>query len=254
MATEKICRAVLATIRKRLPRVESSPCHLEIGAGRGKLAGMIRESFGTDTHACDFHTERFNLPDVPIKQVDINLEPLPYADDSFDLVTCTEVVEHLENYHALLREAFRVLRPGGLLVLSTPNVLNMNSRLRYMCTGFVQLFGPIPLANEERFSLGSHITPIPYFYLTHSLHNTGFREISLAVDKVQRSSLVKLTLLFPVVAAGWLFFLLRESRRHMTPHNAPLVKSHNSFGMLTSRTIVVSALKGGERAVSASSL
>ena len=51
---------------------------------------------------------------------DFNIDQLPFPEGKFDLVTCTEVFEHLENYRHALREAARVLKPGGLLVVSTP--------------------------------------------------------------------------------------------------------------------------------------
>jgi SAM-dependent methyltransferase len=46
---------------------------------------------------------------------------LDFADDMFDLVFCSEVIEHLATPEVLLRESLRVLRPGGRLVVSTPN-------------------------------------------------------------------------------------------------------------------------------------
>lgn len=48
-------------------------------------------------------------------------EPLPYADGSFDLVWCSEVIEHLQDPAASLAEMRRVLKPGGTLLLTTPN-------------------------------------------------------------------------------------------------------------------------------------
>ena len=46
---------------------------------------------------------------------------LPYADHSFDLVWCTEVVEHLQKPESLFSEIDRVLRSGGIAILTTPN-------------------------------------------------------------------------------------------------------------------------------------
>jgi SAM-dependent methyltransferase len=48
-------------------------------------------------------------------------EHLPFVDGSFDLVLLSEVVEHLEAPHLSIREASRVLRPGGRLLVTTPN-------------------------------------------------------------------------------------------------------------------------------------
>jgi len=48
-------------------------------------------------------------------------EQLPFADGSFDFILLSEVVEHLEEPHMSIREASRVLRPGGRLLVTTPN-------------------------------------------------------------------------------------------------------------------------------------
>lgn len=68
---------------------------------------------------------------VEVRQVNLEREPLPFADASFDRVVFSEVIEHLV-YSPLpvLREFHRVLRPGGRVVISTPNELYVKSRLR----------------------------------------------------------------------------------------------------------------------------
>ena len=53
-----------------------------------------------------------------------SLEGLPFPDNSFDLVTCNMVVEHLPDPSRTFREFGRVLRPGGVLLIHTPNVWN----------------------------------------------------------------------------------------------------------------------------------
>jgi methionine biosynthesis protein MetW len=58
---------------------------------------------------------------------------LPFADDSFDLVVCVEVLEHLFAPHEAVREIRRVLRPGGRLVASTPNIAYWRLRANLLC-------------------------------------------------------------------------------------------------------------------------
>jgi ubiquinone/menaquinone biosynthesis C-methylase UbiE len=53
-----------------------------------------------------------------------NIEELPFAESSFDVVTANMVVEHLAQPLAVLQETFRVLKPGGVLVLHAPNYWN----------------------------------------------------------------------------------------------------------------------------------
>jgi SAM-dependent methyltransferase len=185
------------------------------------------------------------VADVNIAQLDLNAQPLPYEDECFDLVTCSEVLEHVENYRAVLREIKRVLKPGGLMVVTTPNVLNMKSRIRYLVSGFANLFGPLPVKNQDRFATSGHITPIPYFYLAHALLDSDFRELQLATDKLQRSSRVLSILFAPLAWVGWSQFLRLERNRYHTlaKENERYVKAHNSQVIRLGRTIVVSALK-----------
>jgi SAM-dependent methyltransferase len=55
---------------------------------------------------------------APVVQADL-AEPLPFAASEFDLILCALVIHHLDDREACLREFFRVLRPGGHVVVST---------------------------------------------------------------------------------------------------------------------------------------
>ena len=93
----------------------------------------------------------------------LNIESLPFADASFDLVTCTEVIEHLEHYRQTLREMHRVLKPAGRLVVTTPNILNLKSRIRFLIFGFYNLFGPLHTLESNLHDTGGHINPVSSF-------------------------------------------------------------------------------------------
>lgn len=69
-------------------------------------------------------------------EVDVD-SGLPFADASFDLVWCSEVIEHLASPSAFLSECSRVLRPGGRLVLTTPNSA-------FWLYPLARLFGKLP--------------------------------------------------------------------------------------------------------------
>jgi hypothetical protein len=66
----------------------------------------------------------------------------------------------------MLREIFRVLEPGGLTVVSTPNILNLPSRLRYLMTGFFSRFHPVP--THRAVPTAQTHYPVGYFYLAHA--------------------------------------------------------------------------------------
>ena len=244
MSTSQIYEAVARVAKGAWPST-SRLKHLDIGAGRGELIERLAAGLPLESFACDFHVELFQARGIPIEKVDLDRDKLPYAEGEFDLVTCSEVIEHLENYRALIREAHRVLKPGGLLVLTTPNVLNAYSRLRYVASGFANLFGPLPVKNDRRYSTGGHISPIPYFYLAHALLDADFERISLGIDKVQKTSVACLIFLTPLLVPGWLRFWAREKGKYrtLTPENRAEVSRHFSWPILVGRTIIVSCRK-----------
>jgi SAM-dependent methyltransferase len=250
MSTLKIYEAVInVAIGEHRGRRSLQVKHLDIGAGVGELIKLLGTRLPVESSACDYHVERFALEGIPVKKVNLNSEPLPYSDEEFDLVTCSEVVEHLENYRALIREAHRVLRPGGLLIVTTPNVLNTFSRVRYLASGFANLFGPLPVKNDKLYSTGGHISPIPYFYLAHALLDAGFHSVSLKSDKTQKTSVFWLVVLFPILWLGWLHFWSREKRKYrtLTAENRTHVSRNCSWPVLVGRTIVVSCRKSANR-------
>ncbi|MEX0942931.1 MAG: class I SAM-dependent methyltransferase [Pseudomonadales bacterium] len=222
---------------------------LDIGSGTGALISLMQVAHpGLATAACDYTDTLMTLPDQKVEVTDLNEMALPYEAEHFDLVTCTEVIEHLENYRHLVREVFRVTRPGGTAIFSTPNVLNLNSRIRFFLFGFWNLFGPLPIGRDESYSTVGHITPVSYFYLAHALAEAGFTVAGFEVDKLQRSAVPKLMLWWPFIGLfGWLA-RRREARKYQTINagNRVLVETMNSWKMLLGRTIVVVAVREGK--------
>jgi SAM-dependent methyltransferase len=102
---------------------------LDLGCGTGSAFAMLRarefEVVGIDlsSRMVAFAKQRHaNDRDIQVSRGDA--EFLPFADASFDVVTCLGMFESLPDYIPAMREIARVLRPGGLLVLSVPNQLS----------------------------------------------------------------------------------------------------------------------------------
>ena len=244
--TPKILTAAIAKAQSLLPEMRGD--HLDIGSGQGDLIELLRQNSsraGFNSRACDYTTELMKLRDVPVDVVDLNTQPLPYPDAAFDLVTCTEVIEHIEHYRETLREIHRVLRPGGVLVVTTPNILNLTSRVRFLLFGFHNLFGPLHVKESRVHSTGGHINPVSFFYLSHSLLDAGFRDVSLSVDKWQRGSMVLAVLLFPLIALYSFFSIRKERDKYGTIDgaNIAIVRALNRFEILLGRTLVVGCRK-----------
>lgn len=244
MSTEKIYQKVLeatSTYQSIVPFKR----HLDIGAGSGRLIHLLNKRFGFISSACDYTDSLMELPDQEVDIVNLNHEALPYTDASYDLVTATEIIEHLENCRQFLSEIHRVLRPGGICILTTPNILNINSRLRNLWFGFPVLFGPLTIGKRLLHSTAGHINPISYFYLAHALYEIGFSSLDLFFDKYQRSGVVWLLLLFTPLKMMSSFIYRKEIRKYGTidATNSKIVKLLNSGGMLLGRTIVITAKK-----------
>ena len=66
---------------------------------------------------------------------DLNKENIPLADNTVDIVTAFQVLEHFENYFQVMHEVHRVLKPGGFFIFSVPNQFNIANRIKFALTG-----------------------------------------------------------------------------------------------------------------------
>ncbi len=93
---------------------------LDLGCGPGNLLDVLAahgQVFGSDYSA---DALRFCVGRGYRRLFRADFHGLPVRDDSFDLVTCCDVLEHLDDDRRALRELWRVLKPGGLLVATVP--------------------------------------------------------------------------------------------------------------------------------------
>ena len=96
----------------------------DLGCGSGVitryLSAHFKEFIGLDIsgNAIDYCNKKKGSNDSYIKS---NLESIPLDNESIDLVICSEVIEHIEKYDTMLLEIRRILKKGGVLILTTPN-------------------------------------------------------------------------------------------------------------------------------------
>jgi SAM-dependent methyltransferase len=124
LLNEHMARYAFAASFAREKRVLDAGCGA--GYGAAELAEGAACVVGADiaAEAIDFARQNYRRRNVFFEQA--SCSALPHAAGSFDLVVAFEVIEHLANWRELLREARRVLAPGGQFIVSTPNRLYYN--------------------------------------------------------------------------------------------------------------------------------
>lgn len=210
---------------------------LEMAAGSGAFARRLLE-LGFAVEACDLFPEQFRVPEIPVRFADLS-ERLPYDDASFDALSCLEGIEHLEDQFAFIRECWRVLRPGGRLLLSTPNILGLASRWRYFWTGFFPL-ATKPMNEHRRAPVHDHIHLITYYELRYILRTTGFRVVQVTTDRIRKYGLLHSWAL-PLVWATTRRALHRESDPAQARANQEILRHILSPDLLFGRTLMVVA-------------
>lgn len=224
----------------------------DVGAGRGAFSKLVGEwlrsarSLEPREHvfACDLIPESFEYDGVACARTGADGR-LPFPDAQFDATVSIEVVEHVEDQFAFLRELARITRPGGKVIVTTPNVLNMNSRLRTLFTGFPALFDPLPLATRDPRLLGGHIHPISPYFLAYDALRAGLVRPRLVHDRVKSSAATLTVLASPALLAGRAWHRLRLARKRpaLLAENRELLAAQNGWSLLTGRTAVLVAEK-----------
>jgi len=156
----------LQLIRDRIPLQDRRV--LDVGCGLGQYVRRIRQlpadSYGIDIEAARVTEGAARTPGLMLASADA----LPFATASFDVILLNEVIEHVADEHATLRETARVLAPGGHLVIYAPNrgfpfeTHGVRWRGRYR-------FGNFPLVNYLPHRLRDKLVPHARVYQAHEL-------------------------------------------------------------------------------------
>lgn len=136
---------------------------VDLGAGDGTLAERLQKE-GFDVTAVDAMVDDFRPAGIDVKSANLD-EGIPFGDGQFEVVVSTEVIEHLENPWFFMRELYRVTEPGGVVIISTPNLSNVYVRAWYSLTGRLYNF------LDSAYQNIGHITPIYLWNLERMAEN-----------------------------------------------------------------------------------
>lgn len=167
---------------------------LDVPAGEGALALRLK-NLGFEVFCADLYTEIFKLADTDIKRGNLDAR-LPYDDSFFDMVVCVEGLEHIENPANAMREFARILKTEGTLIVSVPNIMNIEERLKWLFNGYTSHFKPLSeeaLADIRREfggmeEIALHVNPIGYSEVRYLLEKNGFAIQKTYLDKPKKNS------------------------------------------------------------------
>lgn len=145
---------------------------LDIGCSNGDWA-CYWDSLGWKCSGVDIDREHVDIArqrGIDAKHCDLNSERLPFEDESFDLIFAGEVIEHLVDTDGFMRELRRCLRPGGAVLITTPNLVSFENRLRI-------LLGIYPIWVNYNLAGSGHVRAYTARVLKKQLLEHGFQVV-----------------------------------------------------------------------------
>ena len=140
------------------PYVKEGMTVIDFGCGQGAFSQRLADA-GLTVDVCDHDTDQLKAKVRNKYQIDLNTTIVnEVIKEKYDMVVAMEIIEHLQNPWKYLSDAMSILKDGGLIVLSTPNVSNFISRLRFFMKGTL-------LAFEKTDLKHGHITPLTFIQL-----------------------------------------------------------------------------------------
>lgn len=169
-ADPRVHEHVAEMVRASLPQ---GAAVLDLAAGSGAMCLRLKD-IGMRPTGTDLVPENFRLHgEVDFVTANLNDELPVTLRQGFDCVIATELIEHLENPRHLIRQCHDLLKPGGLLILSSPNTASSISLAQFVRTGEFRWFTPLQYTND------GHIMPILPQVLRYALEECGLTNIQI---------------------------------------------------------------------------
>lgn len=125
--------ALLAAPGAVRPRADGGrPALLDVGCWDGEATARYAAVTGAEPHGIEIFegpAAAARARGVAVAGLDLERDRFPYDDARFDVIVINQVLEHLKNIWLPLAEMYRVLRPGGVLVASVPNLASLHNRV-----------------------------------------------------------------------------------------------------------------------------
>jgi 2-polyprenyl-3-methyl-5-hydroxy-6-metoxy-1,4-benzoquinol methylase len=147
---------------------------LDVGCGRGDLWPAVGHRFDRYVGADVMRFDGFPAAG-DFTRVDLDSGRVDRPDGSADVVVAAETIEHVENPRALMRELARLCRPGGWVVVTTPNNLSLLSKLTLVAKNQFNAF--------QDGSYPAHITAVVEQDLRRMAAECGLSEVAVGYSR-----------------------------------------------------------------------
>jgi SAM-dependent methyltransferase len=197
---------------------------LDIPCGDGRAGAVLRDA-GMNVLAYDLFPDAFQVEGLQCRYADMT-QPLPLGDEAVDIVVCQEGIEHVPNQLAVLEEFNRVLKPGGTLILTTPNGSHVRARVSRMLVGndLIKYLPPsevdgIWLADPGGKVYLGHLFLLEVNRLWVLSRLAGFDIAQIRTTAVSPSSVILGVFLAPLIMLCMLWAYLGSNKKH-NPHRS----------------------------------
>lgn len=220
--------------------LENSNCEkvLDIPSGAGAFTQRML-NLGKQVYSADI--ENILMVENPnFSQADMNYK-LPYDEGFFCSIACIDGIEHLERPFDFVRECHRILKTGGSLVISTPNITALRSRWRWMLTGHHNKC-KTPLDETNPTPL-HHINMFSFPRLRYILHSNGFEIDKITTNRVKLVSYLYAPWVPFSYAKTKLVYRKEEKEKGQRQRNEKILKQMFHPPLLFGETMIVKAYK-----------
>jgi len=212
---------------------------VDIPSGSGAFVQRLKDGGYKNVKAVDIENileiehEEFYQGDMTKK--------LPFSDHSCDLVVCIDGIEHISKQFDFINETNRILKDGGKIIISTPNISSLRSRWKWFTTGHhYKCDSPLDENNPTPLH---HIGMISLPEMRYLLHTNGFRLEKITTNRIKLISWIYILLLPLTYLFTFLVYQKAGKREGTSTINKEVLRVMFSKDILFGETLIVLARK-----------
>lgn len=223
---------------------------LDLPSGDGVNARQLQRC-GFEVIAADLFPQNIQGEGLTCVKADL-AKPLPFENAEFDGILFSEGIEHLDAQIAALEEMARIMKPGGVMLVTTPNLLNLSARLNFMLTGHAHtrraaVVSPAQYWNDKKAETHEvyfgHVFLINAFQLRFYLEHAGFEIVDVDTARFSVNSILLSPLMFPAVWLATRRLLSRAKSKLTVQLQKNYVGQMLSPAVLFGKKLIVTARK-----------